>query len=132
MSAPTARARLRRLRTICLSLPEAIEHSQGTPVLDHHARLAVVFRVRQRSFAWFLDNHHGDGLVAVACKAPPGRSSWLVGSDPGRYYLPPYQRRSGWVGLRLDVDPVRWHEVADLVEDSYRLVAPSRLLVDLH
>jgi predicted DNA-binding protein (MmcQ/YjbR family) len=127
MNASAARGRLRRLRTICLPLPEATEHSEGTPVLDHHARLAAVFRVRHRSFAWFLDNHHGDGLVAVACKAAPGRASRLVSSQSERYYLPPYLRRSGWVGLRLDVGEVDWREVAELVDDSYRLVAPAPL-----
>jgi predicted DNA-binding protein (MmcQ/YjbR family) len=130
MTSSAARARWRRLRTICLALPGATEHADGTPVLDHHARLAVVFRVRHRSFAWFLDNHHGDGLVAVACKAVPGRASQLIEAEAVRYYLPPYLRRSGWVGLRLDVGRVDWNEVAELVEDSYRLVAPSRVLIN--
>ena len=128
MSAPAAQGRLRRLRAICLAFPEATERSEGTPVLDHHARLAAVFRIRQRSFAWFLDNHHCDGLVAVACKAVPGRATRLVESNGERYYLPPYLRRSGWVGLRLDLGDVDWREVAELAEDSYRLVAPRRLL----
>ena len=100
-------------------------------MLDHHARVAVVFRVNRRSFAWFLDNHHGDGLVAVACKAVPGRAAKLVDTEGERYYLPPYLRRSGWVGLRLDVGDVDWREVEELVEDSYRLVAPRRLLSGL-
>lgn len=131
MNALAARRRLRRLRVICLALPEATEHTEGTPVLDHHARLAAVFRVHQRSFAWFLDNHHDDGFVAVACKTVPGRASRLVEGDSARYYLPPYLRRSGWVGLRLDLGDVDWREVAELVEDSYRLVAPGRLLTCL-
>ncbi len=33
----------------------------------------------------------------------------------------------GWVGVRLDV-AVDWDEIASIVEDSYRLVAPRRLL----
>ena len=131
MNAQAARSRLRRLQTICLALPEATEHTDGTPVLDHHARLAAVFRVHRRSFAWFLDNHHGDGVVALVAKTAPGRASHLIKADGDRYYLPPYLRRSGWVGLRLDVGEVDWREVADLVEDSYRLVAPRRLLARL-
>jgi predicted DNA-binding protein (MmcQ/YjbR family) len=127
MNARAARGRLRKLQVVCLALPETTEHTEGTPVLDHHARLAAVFRVDRRSFAWFLDNHHGDGLVAVACKTMPGRASRLVERDGERYYLPPYLRRSGWVGLRLDHGDVDWREVAELVEDSYRLVAPPRL-----
>ncbi|TDC02767.1 MmcQ/YjbR family DNA-binding protein, partial [Actinomadura bangladeshensis] len=33
----------------------------------------------------------------------------------------------GWVGARLDVDH-DWDEMAELIEDSYRLIAPKRLV----
>jgi phosphoribosylglycinamide formyltransferase-1 len=100
-------------------------------VLDHHARLAAVFRVRGRSFAWFLDNHHGDGRVWVACKAPAVTARELIVRHPERYFEPPYLRRAGWVGLRLDIGDVDWDEVIELVEDSYRSVASRRLLAVL-
>jgi len=38
--------------------------------------------------------------------------------------------RVGWIGVRLDVD-VDWSEVAELVEDSYRMSAPKKLLAML-
>ncbi len=50
-----------------------------------------------------------------------------MGSQPERYYVPPYVGNRGWVGVRLG-GAVDWSQVADLVEESYRLTAPKRLL----
>jgi predicted DNA-binding protein (MmcQ/YjbR family) len=36
----------------------------------------------------------------------------------------------GWLGVYLDV-PVDWDEVAELVTDAYRAVAPRRLVAQL-
>jgi hypothetical protein len=44
--------------------------------------------------------------------------------------VPPYVGHRGWLGVRLDV-PVDWDEIADLVTDAYRMVAPNRLLSEL-
>jgi hypothetical protein len=109
---------LTRLREICLALPEAVE--QGG-VTDH------TFRVRKKIFAMFLDDHHGDGRVAMWCKAPAGAQEMLVGSDPTRFFVPPYVGHHGWLGVRLD-GTVDWDEVADLVADAHRMTAPKRLL----
>ena len=41
---------------------------------------------------------------------------------------------SGWLGVYLDTtgdDEVDWEEVAAIVEDAYRLVAPRTLVADL-
>lgn len=107
---------LTRLRAICLALPEAREKiAWGEPT----------FRVRDKMFAMFTDNHHGDGRMAVWCKAPPGVQEILVGAKPQRFYRPPYVGHKGWIGIRLDGE-VDWAEVADLVTDSYELTAPKR------
>jgi predicted DNA-binding protein (MmcQ/YjbR family) len=111
-------ARRDRLVRLCRTLPEAT-------VTDHGPHLG--FQVRGRTFAWFVDDEHGDGRMAVLCKAPPGENQGLVVSDPHRFYLPRYVGKRGWVGLRLDLQDVDWGEVAELVADSYRLVAPKRL-----
>jgi hypothetical protein len=34
----------------------------------------------------------------------------------------------GWVGVRLEDGRVDWSQVAEIVEDGYRMVAPKRLL----
>jgi hypothetical protein len=50
----------------------------------------------------------------------------LVESSPERFFIPPYVGHRGWLGVRLDV-PADWDEIADLVTDAYREVAPKRL-----
>jgi predicted DNA-binding protein (MmcQ/YjbR family) len=110
--------RLVRLTEICLGLPEAARLDQG-----QHAS----FQVRKKTFAYFLDNHHGDGIVSVCCKVARGENADLAASDSARFYLPAYIGPRGWVGLRLDVGRIDWNEVAELVAGSYRLVAPKRL-----
>lgn len=89
------------------------------------------FRVREKTFAWHTDDHHGDGMVAVTFKAGPGVQAALVGAEPAKFFVPPYLGPRGWIGLRLDRDEVDWDEVADLVTDSYRLIAPRRLVAQL-
>ena len=111
-------ARRDRLVRLCRTLPEAA-------VSAHHQHLG--FAVRGRTFAWYVDDEGGDGRVAVLCKAPPGENAGLVAADPHRFFLPRYVGKRGWVGLRLDRQDVDWGEVAELVADSYRLVAPGRL-----
>jgi hypothetical protein len=54
----------------------------------------------------------------------------LVGSDPSRFFVPPYVGHHGWVGLWLDVDLV-WDELADMIEESYRMTVPKRLVRQL-
>ena len=54
----------------------------------------------------------------------------LVEQDPARFFRPPYVGHRGWLGVRLDVD-VDWNEVADIVEDAYRMVAPKSLVAKL-
>jgi predicted DNA-binding protein (MmcQ/YjbR family) len=110
--------RLVRLTEICSALPEAEREYNG-----QHAG----FRVRRRTFAYYVDDHQGDGILGVLFKAAWGEHEALVASDPERFYRAPYLGHKGWVGLRLDRGPVDWGEVADLVTDSYLLVAPKRL-----
>jgi hypothetical protein len=116
------RPELTRLRSICLALPETTERlSHGSPA----------FFVRgKKTVAMFLDDHHGDGRLAIWCPAPPGVQAELVAQEPHRFFVPPYVGHRGWLGVRLDVD-VDWDEVAGIVEDAYRLVAPKRLVAQL-
>jgi hypothetical protein len=53
-----------------------------------------------------------------------------VETDPERYFVPPYVGHRGWLGVRLDV-PIDRDEIADLVADAYRMVAPRRLLAQI-
>ncbi len=113
---PTA---LVRLRKICLALPEAHEvEAWGEPT----------FRVRNKLFAMYAaaGNHHGAGRAAVWCKATPINQSLMIDAAPDRFFVPPYVGPSGWVGIWLDSRP-NWKEIAALLSDGYRLIAPKRL-----
>jgi hypothetical protein len=116
--ARTKDGRLARVMRICLALPEAVQESAA-----QHA----TFQVRKSTFAYYLNNHHGDGIISVCCKVLPGDNEALVAAHPAKFYLPAYIGPRGWVGLRLDVSGVDWNEVAELVVGSYKLVAPKRL-----
>jgi phosphoribosylglycinamide formyltransferase-1 len=111
-------ARLTRLTEIAFALPEATRQIYGS-----HAQ----FLVRKKTFAYFLDNHHGDGIVAITGKVLPGDNKALAEAQPRRFYLPAYIASKGWVALRLDVGKVDWDEVRELLLGSYALIAPKRL-----
>jgi hypothetical protein len=68
----------------------------------------------------------GDGRLSVWVKAPAGAQEVLVAADPGRFFVPPYVGRRGWIGVRLDDGP-DWDELAALVRQSWRMTAPKRL-----
>lgn len=87
----------------------------------------IAFAVRGRTFAYYLDDHHGDGVVGLCCKAPAGEQEALLAEHPLRFYRPTYLGARGWVSLRLDLAEVDWDEVRELITESYRLVAPKRL-----
>ena len=113
---------LDRVRQLCLALPETTERlSHGAPT----------FFVRdKKTFVTFVDNHHGDGRLAIWCHAPLGMQEMLVEQNPERFFVPPYVGHRGWVGVRLERN-ADWDEVADLIEDAYRMVAPKRLVAQL-
>lgn len=112
-----------RLTSICLAMPEATRQLMG-----RHAG----FYVRKKTFAYFLDDHHGDGIVGLVCKVLPGDNKALIAANPERFYMPAYVGSKGWVGLRLDAGEVDWEEIEELVVHSYRLIAPKRLAAAVH
>jgi predicted DNA-binding protein (MmcQ/YjbR family) len=101
-----------------MTLPEATREDKGD---------RAAFSVRKKRFAYYLHDHHGDGIVSVCFKVSPGTGPFLIDSDPELFYLPAYIGPRGWVGLRLDLDDVDWALVANHVTESYRLIAPKRL-----
>jgi hypothetical protein len=112
---------LERLRRLCLALPETTERlSHGEPTW---------FIRGKTTFVTYADHHHDD-RVAFWCTALPDARDALVNADPERYFVPPYVGHRGWLGVWVDV-PVDWDEMAELVVDAYRMVAPKRLLAEL-
>ena len=111
---------LTRLRKLCLALPEATEkEAWGSPT----------FRVRDKLFAHYLNDHHGDGRVALWCKAPVGDQDVLVESDPEVFFVPPYVGHKGWISMRCAQVP--WKDIEPIVLDAYRQVALKRMLKTL-
>jgi predicted DNA-binding protein (MmcQ/YjbR family) len=110
--------RLTKLSKICLAPQDATREDHGS-----HAS----FRIHKKPFVYFLNDHHGDGIVSVSCKVFPGDNTALVASQPERFYLPAYIGPRGWVALRLDVGEIDWDEVSELVSASYGLIkSPKR------
>ena len=114
--------KLEKLSAICLALPSAERIVGGS-----HA----TYRVRGKVFAYFLDDHHGDGIVSVCVKSELGENLDRARREPERFYLPDYIGPRGWFGLRLDRGRVDWREVVSVVERSYRLTAPKTLVAKL-
>ena len=117
---------LRDLRDVALGFPGAFEKiSWGRPV----------FCV-PKIFAMYGGNAKGESRGAMV----PFPYSVLVKVDDtdrpaleqdGRFYYPAYMGPSGWLGFDLTADQVDWDEVRELVDASYRLVAPRKLIKEL-
>jgi predicted DNA-binding protein (MmcQ/YjbR family) len=104
-----------RIRAIAMALPEAEEKPFG----GHTS--APAFRVRDKFFVML--NEDGSEMNV---KAPKGAQGILVASDPERFYVPRYVGPKGWVGVRVGVS-ADWDEVAEMITESYCLIAPKRL-----
>jgi len=103
------------LREICLSFPESYEQETWDD---------PTFRVRAKIFVKVGRDQHE---YVIWCKARPGVQEMLVSADQTRFFIPPYLGGRGWIGIHLQGD-VDWDEVADLIEESCRLIAPKQLI----
>ena len=117
------------VRRIAFALPEVTERwSHGAPCF---------FVRRTRALCYFHDDHRGDGRISLWCLAGPGVQEELVSTEPGRFFSPPTSVKgtfSNWLGVFVDLggeDEVDWDEVAAIIEDAYRVVAPKELIAEL-
>lgn len=116
---PSDPAVIDRLREVCMALPSVTERlSHGEPTWFVNDR---------KSFVMSSDHHHDDRL-GFWCAALPGVQQDLVETEPDRFFRPPYVGHRGWLGVYLDVTDVDWTEVAAIVVDAYRVVAPPKLI----
>jgi hypothetical protein len=113
------RERFEKLSGLCLAFPKALRENQGS-----HAS----FKVSKKVFAYYLNDHHGDGIVSICCKVLPGDNVRLIAANPRKFYMPAYIGPRGWVALRLDRPTVDWSEVRELLHGSYAQIAPKTLL----
>jgi predicted DNA-binding protein (MmcQ/YjbR family) len=107
---------LRRLREICLALPEAKETVKwGHPTFEAGKKIFAV-----------LDHYHGQPCIAF--RTPKDEQKKLQRDK--RFFPAPYASAQGWFCLRADGE-LNWTEVRGLTVASYRLVALKRMLVAL-
>jgi hypothetical protein len=105
-----------------MALPEVTERlSHGEPTW---------FVRGKKTFVTMDTNHHNSGHIAIVCAAPAGVQAQLVDEEPERFFVPPYVGGRGWLGVRVDV-AVDWGEVASIIEDAYRCIAPAKLVAQL-
>ncbi len=119
---PKSASKRDRVEALC----EALPHAERSAQVDHDT-----YRVRGKVFAYFLDDHYGDGIVSVCVKSERGENVDRVRLFPERFYLPDYIGPRGWFGMRVDRGRVAWREVAEILEQSYRLAAPASCIAKL-
>lgn len=107
---------LAELRKVCLSLPEVVEN-QGWAGMQ--------WRIRKRTFAHGLTVDFADGPVSVVTFRSSGPEL-----DALREAGPPFFRPA-WgadaVGMVIEPD-VNWHELGELLVESYCVLAPKKLV----
>ena len=108
-----------RVRELAMELPEADEvMSHGMPCFGI---------VKGKKFAYFTEDHHGDGKIALLVKISGGdEQAALIELDEDRYYRPAYFG-DGWVGIRLDLGDTDWDAIGEWLRKSWLAVAPKKL-----
>lgn len=74
-----------------------------------------------------MDGQHEVPFAQLWAKSDPDFRTYLISERPDVFFFPPYVAHRGWIGIRLDLD-LDFNELADLLDDAYRLVAPPRLV----
>lgn len=108
-----------RVRELAMALPEADE------VISHGMPCFGI--VKGKKFAYFTEDHHGDGKIALLVKiSGGGEQAALIELDEDRYYRPAYFG-DGWVGIRLDLGDTDWDAIGEWLRKSWLAVAPKKL-----
>jgi predicted DNA-binding protein (MmcQ/YjbR family) len=116
MNEPDLRA---RLRAFALSLPGA---SEDFPWGER------VAKVNGKVFVFLgHDDRTGPQLMTVKLVEAHGHAMAIEGAEPTGYGL----GRAGWVNVPLAADGVTLELLRDWIEESYRIVAPKRLVAEL-
>jgi hypothetical protein len=112
---------LARLRAIALALPGAQEKvSHGRPAFFTRKVFAYYGGATREEYAAGLDPPRVSVLLA-----PEERLAMLAEGAVEPAYLGPY----GWVAVELE--GADWERVAELVDASFRVTAPKRLVAEL-
>ncbi len=116
---------LAELREICLGFPGAEERiSHGRPTF----RVGKIFAAFGGSEK-LAPGDHRRVPSALIVKADP--TEVLALDEDPRFFVPAYYGPFGWRALDLAAPDVDWVEVGELVDASYRLIAPVRRIREL-
>src|SRR5689334_8961938 len=113
---PKAHDALKQVRAICLALPNTKETmTWGQP----H------FRVGEKIFAGYGEEK-GHASIGFKLERPHAEA---ILDDP-RFTRAPYVGQHGWISM--DATRVKdWGEVRELIHESYRLIAPKKLVAQM-
>ena len=113
---------LARVRDRALSLPEATEKiAHGRPTFRCGKMFAMYGGSRKGATKDVLPH-------ALLFVPDPAEAEALMQDD--RFFVPAYVGAYGWLGIDLAVDP-DWDEVTELLDASYRQIAPKRAIAEL-
>jgi hypothetical protein len=113
---------LTTVRTIALAFPEATEKiSHGRPTFSAPKMFAVYGGSRKNASGPMIRYNH-----ALLVKVDD--SDRVALEQDERFFSPAYLGPYGWMGLDFDAAPIDWAEVTELVDASFRLQAPARLI----
>jgi hypothetical protein len=116
-----------RVHRLCLGLPEVTERVDFS-------------RVRSRSTAWSFDIRRRSFCLLVASEDTTGRPDTILvlRADPDERAAllsaghPYYSSRAGDDRVVVVINAkTDWHEIAELVTESYRMLAPKKLIAVL-
>lgn len=117
---------LARVRTVALGFPEAYEKvSHGRPSFF----AAKMFAMYSGSVKPPTKGDYIQYPQSVLVKVDDSERQAL--RQDARFFTPAYLGPSGWLGLDLSAGTIDWDEVRELIDASYRLTAPRRLVKQL-
>jgi predicted DNA-binding protein (MmcQ/YjbR family) len=119
-------ALVERLQTVCDALPEARQEAAWTGTrwrvgTQTFAHLVAIVEGWPPAYARAADT---DGPAVVLTFQSSGDELLALSNVGYPYFRPPW--RPGIVGMFVD-DAADWEEIAELVTESYCLLAPKRL-----
>lgn len=114
---------LARVRDLALALPGADEkESHGHPAFFTKKVFAYYGASTRIDGVW---TEHAQSIVIL----PRPDERRALEAD-GRFWVPAYLGPSGWLGFDIDAR-TDFDEVAELLEESFRVTAPARLVAAL-
>lgn len=119
-----------QLARLALALPEVTaRESHGAPCFFLRDKKPVCY--------FHPDGSHGDARPAIWCRAPEGVNDEMTAAEPDRFFRPEPSANgvfSSWLGMYLDTadgQKLDWTEVDAVLKESYRLIAPKKLIAQI-